>query len=48
MAANIISGKDVSCQIRAELKARADRLKEKGHVPGLAVVLVGEDPASVS
>ena len=48
MAATIISGKDVSCQIRAELKGRADRLKEKGHVPGLAVVLVGEDPASVS
>ncbi|MGZ5423261.1 MAG: bifunctional 5,10-methylenetetrahydrofolate dehydrogenase/5,10-methenyltetrahydrofolate cyclohydrolase, partial [Candidatus Aminicenantales bacterium] len=48
MPATIISGKDVSCQIRAELKDRAARLKEKGHVPGLAVVLVGEDPASVS
>ena len=48
MAATIISGKDVSCQIREELKGRAARLKEKGHVPGLAVVLVGEDPASVS
>jgi len=48
MPAKIISGKDVSGQIREELKARALRLKEKGHVPGLAVVLVGEDPASVS
>jgi methylenetetrahydrofolate dehydrogenase (NADP+)/methenyltetrahydrofolate cyclohydrolase len=48
MAAKIISGKDVSAQIREELKGRAVRLKEKGFVPGLAVVLVGEDPASVS
>jgi methylenetetrahydrofolate dehydrogenase (NADP+)/methenyltetrahydrofolate cyclohydrolase len=48
MPAKIISGKDVSGQIREELKGRAARLKEKGIVPGLAVVLVGEDPASVS
>jgi methylenetetrahydrofolate dehydrogenase (NADP+)/methenyltetrahydrofolate cyclohydrolase len=48
MPATIISGKEVSCQIREELKGRAARLKEKRHVPGLAVVLVGEDPASVS
>ncbi|MBP7707543.1 MAG: bifunctional 5,10-methylene-tetrahydrofolate dehydrogenase/5,10-methylene-tetrahydrofolate cyclohydrolase [Candidatus Aminicenantes bacterium] len=48
MPATIISGKEVSSQIRAELKERTARLREKGHVPGLAVVLVGEDPASVS
>ena len=48
MSAKIISGKDVSAEIREELKGRAARLKEKGVVPGLAVVLVGEDPASVS
>ena len=48
MSAKIISGKDVSGQVREELKVRAARLKEKGVVPGLAVVLVGEDPASVS
>lgn len=48
MSAKIISGKDVSAEIREELKGRAARLKEKGIVPGLAVVLVGEDPASVS
>jgi methylenetetrahydrofolate dehydrogenase (NADP+)/methenyltetrahydrofolate cyclohydrolase len=48
MAAVIISGKDVSAQIREELKARVLRLKEKGVTPGLGVVLVGEDPASVS
>jgi len=48
MPAKIISGKEVSALIREELKGRAARLKEKGVVPGLAVVLVGEDPASVS
>ncbi len=48
MSATIISGKEVSAAIREELKARAGRLKDKGVVPGLAVVLVGEDPASVS
>jgi methylenetetrahydrofolate dehydrogenase (NADP+)/methenyltetrahydrofolate cyclohydrolase len=48
MPAKIISGKEVSGLIREELKGRTSRLKEKGAVPGLAVVLVGEDPASVS
>jgi methylenetetrahydrofolate dehydrogenase (NADP+)/methenyltetrahydrofolate cyclohydrolase len=48
MPAKIISGKDVSSQVREELKGRACRLREKGVVPGLAVVLVGEDPASAS
>ncbi len=48
MAAKIISGKEVSCLIREELKARAAALREKGVVAGLGVVLVGEDPASVS
>lgn len=48
MAATIISGKDVSAAIREELKVRARRLKERGVVPGLGVILVGEDPASVS
>jgi len=48
MPATIISGKEVSAQIREELKVRVLRLKEKGITPGLGVVLVGEDPASVS
>jgi methylenetetrahydrofolate dehydrogenase (NADP+)/methenyltetrahydrofolate cyclohydrolase len=48
MPAKIISGKEISGTIREELKARAARLRAKGVVPGLAVVLVGEDPASVS
>lgn len=48
MPALIISGKDVSLEIREELKIRVARLKDKGVVPGLGVVLVGDDPASVS
>lgn len=48
MAAQVIDGKQVSQEIRNELARRAAALKEKGVIPGLAVVLVGEDPASVS
>ncbi len=48
MQAKIISGKEVSAAIREELKLRAKKLKEKGVVAGLGVILVGEDPASVS
>jgi methylenetetrahydrofolate dehydrogenase (NADP+) / methenyltetrahydrofolate cyclohydrolase len=48
MSATIISGKEVSAEIRVELKTRAERLKARGVTPGLGVVLVGEDPASVS
>jgi 5,10-methylene-tetrahydrofolate dehydrogenase/Methenyl tetrahydrofolate cyclohydrolase len=48
MAARIIDGKAVSADIRHELAGRIAALKARGLVPGLAVVLVGEDPASVS
>jgi len=48
MAARIIDGKAVSQDMRRELAARTAALKERGVVPGLAVILVGEDPASVS
>ena len=49
MTAEIISGKEVAKTIRAELKEEVAELKEKhGIVPGLATVLVGENPASVS
>ena len=48
MPAKIISGKEVSAEIRLELKARVAALKAKGVTPGLGVVLVGEDPASIS
>ena len=42
----LIIGKDVSAEIYAELRQRIEALKSKGIVPGLAVVLVGDDPAS--
>ncbi len=48
MPAKIIYGKEISAQIRIELKERVDRLKARGVTPGLGVILVGEDPASVS
>lgn len=47
MVAKIIDGNKVAEEIRNELKDRVRRLKEGGVTPGLAVVLVGEDPASV-
>lgn len=48
MPAKIISGKEVAASIREELKTRTAALKQKGVTPGLGVILVGEDPASVS
>ena len=42
----LILGKTVSESIYAELKERIGALKSKGTTPGLAVVLVGNDPAS--
>ena len=48
MAAKVISGTQVAAEIREELKGRVANLKQKGITPALAVVLVGEDPASVS
>jgi len=48
MAAQIIDGKQVAANMREELKAEVAKLKEKGIVPGLGVILVGEDPASSS
>ncbi len=46
MSATVISGKEIAADIRAELKERVATLAERGLVPGLATVLVGEDPAS--
>ena len=48
MTAQIIDGKQVAAEMRAELKEKVAELKSKGVTPGLAVVLVGEDPASKS
>ena len=46
MSAHLIDGNALAKQIRAEAAQRAARLTAAGHQPGLAVVLVGEDPAS--
>lgn len=43
---NIISGTQVAAQVLEEVKHDIENLKSKGVVPGLAVVLVGSDPAS--
>jgi methylenetetrahydrofolate dehydrogenase (NADP+)/methenyltetrahydrofolate cyclohydrolase len=48
MPAKIIDGKQIAADIRAELKAEVEKLKLKGITPGLGVILVGHDPASVS
>jgi methylenetetrahydrofolate dehydrogenase (NADP+)/methenyltetrahydrofolate cyclohydrolase len=48
MTAKIISGNEVATEIRAELKERVSKLKVQGVTPGLVMIRVGEDPASVS
>ncbi|MFA6172393.1 MAG: bifunctional methylenetetrahydrofolate dehydrogenase/methenyltetrahydrofolate cyclohydrolase FolD [Kiritimatiellales bacterium] len=48
MTAKILDGKAIAQDIRAELKARVTELKKRGIVPGLGVLLVGDDPASRS
>lgn len=44
--ANVIDGKRIAAEMRAELTEQIAALKQRGTTPGLAVVLVGEDPAS--
>ena len=46
MSAKIIDGKAVSAEVKAAVAAETAQLKEKGIVPGLAVIIVGDDPAS--
>ncbi|RBW68020.1 bifunctional methylenetetrahydrofolate dehydrogenase/methenyltetrahydrofolate cyclohydrolase FolD [Bacillus taeanensis] len=48
MTAQIIKGKEVAQEIRTALKEEVSGLKENGLVPGLAVIIVGENPASLS
>lgn len=47
MPAELIDGRAIAQKVRAEAAERARKLAERGIKPGLAVVLVGEDPASV-
>jgi methylenetetrahydrofolate dehydrogenase (NADP+)/methenyltetrahydrofolate cyclohydrolase len=46
MTAQLIDGIALSKQIRADVGVRAAALTARGHRPGLAVILVGDDPAS--
>jgi methylenetetrahydrofolate dehydrogenase (NADP+)/methenyltetrahydrofolate cyclohydrolase len=48
MSAILIDGKKIAEDIRSELAGKVALLKEKGVIPGLAVILVGDNPASVS
>lgn len=46
MPAEIIDGKKISSEIKEGLKEKIENLKERGEVPGLAAILVGDNPAS--
>ena len=46
MAAQIIDGKAIAAKVRGRIGSTVSTLKEQGIIPGLAVVLVGDDPAS--
>ncbi|HSJ22671.1 MAG TPA: bifunctional methylenetetrahydrofolate dehydrogenase/methenyltetrahydrofolate cyclohydrolase [Nocardioidaceae bacterium] len=46
MTAQILDGKKTASVIKAELTERVTKLREQGVVPGLATILVGDDPGS--
>ena len=46
MTATLIDGKAIAARVRGEVKARIEAAATRGEAPGLAVVLVGDDPAS--
>ena len=46
MSGAVLDGKKIRDEILSELRARVEALKAKGTTPALAVVLVGDDPAS--
>jgi len=48
MGARLLEGREVADRMRKDLVERIASLKERGTVPGLAVIIVGDDPASVS
>lgn len=48
MSSAIINGKEIGQVIRQQVKKRVDKLKADGLTPGLAVILVGDDPASAT
>lgn len=48
MSATIISGTELAQTLRKEISAEAETLSQRGITPGLGVILVGDDPASIS
>lgn len=48
MSAILIDGKEIASQVKSDVAKKVSELKEKGIVPCLAVILVGNNPASVS
>ncbi|WP_284640423.1 bifunctional methylenetetrahydrofolate dehydrogenase/methenyltetrahydrofolate cyclohydrolase FolD [Paenibacillus silviterrae] len=46
MSAHVVNGKEIVSSYRADIKEQVEQLKERGIQPGLAVVIVGDDPAS--
>jgi methylenetetrahydrofolate dehydrogenase (NADP+)/methenyltetrahydrofolate cyclohydrolase len=46
VAAQVIDGKAIAAAVRERVAADVERLRERGVVPGLATILVGDDPAS--
>ena len=46
MSASIIDGKEIAKQAYKQIKARTAALREQGIIPGLTVIIVGENPAS--
>lgn len=48
MGAKLIDGKAIAAEKKQVIKARIESMKQRGIVPGLAVILIGENPASMS
>ncbi|NMB34229.1 MAG: bifunctional methylenetetrahydrofolate dehydrogenase/methenyltetrahydrofolate cyclohydrolase FolD [Clostridium sp.] len=46
MGASILNGKELAKKIKVQLRLEVEKLKEKSINPGLAVIIVGDDPAS--
>lgn len=44
--ATLIDGRALAKEVNAHTKQRIEKLKEKGVTPGIATILVGDDPAS--
>jgi methylenetetrahydrofolate dehydrogenase (NADP+) / methenyltetrahydrofolate cyclohydrolase len=45
MSAKVLNGTELAGKVKAELKEKVEELKQKGINTGLAVIIVGDDPA---